>query len=93
MGCEVQVHENIDKSGMWAYHSVDGWPLDTSAEHYCTHLCHIKTTNSERFTDTAQFSHNMITKPTITYTDKIMAAIADCAKAIKKWAATTEQMK
>ena len=55
----------------------------TSPEHYRTHLCHIKTTNSERFTDTAQFSHNKITKPAITHTDKIMAAIADCNKAIK----------
>ena len=38
--------------------------------------------NSESFTDTAQFSHKNITKPTITHADKIMAAIADCSKAI-----------
>ena len=46
MRCEVQVHEKTDKRGMWAYHSVDGWYLVTSPEHYLTHLCHIKTTNS-----------------------------------------------
>ena len=52
MGCEAQVHEKTKKRGTWAYHSVDGWYLATSTEHYRTHLCHIKTTNSERFTDT-----------------------------------------
>ena len=38
MGCEVQVHEKTDKRGTWAYHSVDGWYLATSPEHYRTHL-------------------------------------------------------
>ena len=83
MGCEEQVHEKTDKRGTWAYHSVDVWYLATSLEHYRTHLCHINTTNSERFTNIAQFSHQNITKPTITHADKIMAAIADCNKAIK----------
>ena len=73
----------IDKRRTWEYHSVDGWYLATSPEHYCTHLCHIKTTKSERFTDTIQFSHQKITKPTITNADKIMAVIADCNKGIK----------
>ena len=83
IGCEVQVHEKTDKRGTWAYHLVDGWYLATSPEHYNTHLCHIKTTNSERFTDTAQFSHTNITKTTINHADKIMAAITECAKSIK----------
>jgi hypothetical protein len=83
MGCAVQVHEKTDKRGTWAYHSVDGWYLATSPEHYRTHLCHIKDTKSERFTDTAQFSHKNITRPTITQADKVMAAIADCARTIK----------
>ena len=83
MGCDVQVHKKKDKRGTWAYHSVCGWYLATSHENYCTHLCHIKTTNRERLTNTAQFRHKSITKPTITPAEKIMAAIADCAKAIK----------
>ena len=33
MVCEAQVHENTDKRGTWAYHSVDGWYLSTSPEH------------------------------------------------------------
>ena len=77
MGCAVQVHEKMDKRGTWAYHSVGGWYLATLPEHYRTHLCHIKSTKSERFKDTAQFSHKKTTRPTITHADKIMAAISD----------------
>ena len=71
MGWEVQSHENTDMRGTWAYHSIYGWYLTTSPDHYRTHLCHIRTTNSERFTNTAQFSHKNISKPTITYAEKL----------------------
>ncbi len=83
MGCAVQVHEKTDKRGTWAYHSVDGWYLSTSPEHYRTHRCHIKATKSERVLDTINFSHKNITRPTITHADKVMTAIAECAKVIK----------
>ena len=83
MGCAVQVHEKTDKRGTWSYHSVDGWYLGTSPEHYRTHRCHIQSTKSERFTDTIQFNHKNITRPTVSHADKVMAAIADCAKAIQ----------
>ena len=46
-------------------------------------MCHINDTHRERFTDTVHFSHKNITNPTVTHADKIMAAIAECAKAIK----------
>ena len=61
MGCEAQVHEKTDKRSTWAYHSVDGWYLFTSPEHYRTHNCHIKHTKSERLSDTVQFQHKRIT--------------------------------
>ena len=83
MGCAVQVHEKMDKHGTWAYHSVDGWYLATSPEHYRTHSCHIKSIKSERFTETSQVRHKKITLPTITHADNIMAAIGDCTKVIK----------
>ena len=90
MGISVQVHEKTDKRGTWAYHTVEGWYLATSPEHYRTHICHIKSTNSERFTDTIHFNHKKITRPTITHADKVMAAISDCTKAIKTWAREME---
>jgi hypothetical protein len=57
MGCEAQVHEKTDKCGTWAYHSVDGWYLFTSPEHYPTHNCHIKHTKNEQLSDTVLFQH------------------------------------
>ena len=75
--------KKTDKRGTWAFHSVDGWYIATSPEHYRTHKCHIKETKSDRFSDTVQFQHKDITNPTVTPHDKLMHALADCAKAIK----------
>jgi hypothetical protein len=83
MGCEAQVHEKTDKRGTLAYHSVDGWYMFTSPEHYRTHNCHIKHTKSERLSDTVHFQHKRITNPTITHADKMMHALADCVKALQ----------
>ena len=83
MGCNAQVHKKTGKRGIWAYHSVDGWYLFTSPERYRTHTCHIKHTKNERLSHTVQFQHKHITNPTITHADKVMLALAECAKAIK----------
>eukprot|EP00804_Cyclotella_cryptica_P002834 CCRYP_009360-RA/>CCRYP_009360-RA protein AED:0.42 eAED:0.42 QI:0/-1/0/1/-1/1/1/0/202 len=82
MGCNAQVHEKTDSRGTWAFHSVDGWYVSTSPEHYRTHRCHIKSTNSDRLSDTVHFHHKHITNPTLTPADKLMAAIADCSRAL-----------
>ena len=82
MGCNAQVHEKTDSRGTWAFHSVDGWYVNTSPEHYRTHRCHIKSTNSDRLSDTVYFHHKHITNPTLTPADKLMAAIADCSRAL-----------
>ncbi len=79
MGCEVQVHKKADKWGTWAYHSVDGWYLSTSPDHYCMHLCHIKNTSSNRLLDTIHFKHKHITNFTPTHANKIMRALSHCA--------------
>jgi hypothetical protein len=55
MGCEVQVQKKGGKWGTWAYHSIDGWYLSTSPDHYRMHLCHIKNTSSDRLLDTVHF--------------------------------------
>jgi hypothetical protein len=57
MGCAEQIHEKSDKRGTWQYHSMDGWYLYTSPNHYRMHACHIKTTKKERFTDIVDFQH------------------------------------
>jgi hypothetical protein len=81
-GCNVQVHEKADKSGTWAFHSVDGWYVQTSPEHYRTHKCHIKATNSDRLSDTVQFQHKRITNPSVSPKDKLINAIAACQQAL-----------
>jgi hypothetical protein len=83
LGCRVQVHEKTDQRGTWDFHSVDGWYLSTSPEHYRTHLCHIKSTRRDRLSDTVQFMHKNITNPTLTPADKIMNAVANCYKALR----------
>eukprot|EP00804_Cyclotella_cryptica_P005135 CCRYP_011533-RA/>CCRYP_011533-RA protein AED:0.44 eAED:0.46 QI:0/0/0/1/1/1/2/0/328 len=82
MGCNAQIHEKTDSRGTWAFHSVDGWYVNTSPEHYRTHRCHIKSTNSDRLSDTVHFHHKHITNPSLTPADKLMAAIADCPHAL-----------
>ena len=61
MGCAEQVDEISNSCGTWAYHSIDGWYLATSPDHYRTHTCHIKSTQSERLSDTVHFKHTHIT--------------------------------
>eukprot|EP00804_Cyclotella_cryptica_P028989 CCRYP_012408-RA/>CCRYP_012408-RA protein AED:0.21 eAED:0.21 QI:0/0/0/1/1/1/2/0/880 len=82
MGCNAQIHEKTDSRGTWAFHSVDELYVSTSPEHYHTHRCHIKSTNSDRLCDTVHFHHKHITNPTLTPADKLMAAIADCSQAL-----------
>ena len=84
MGCEVQVHKKSDSQGTWAFHSVDGWYLATSPEHYRTHLCHIKSTHSKKLSDTVHFKHKNITNLSLSHADKIMKAIADLANVLKR---------
>ena len=74
--------KNGQKRGTWAYHSVDGWYLSTSPEHYRAHNCYVKTTQAERLTDTILFKHKNITNPTISPLDKIMHALANCKTAL-----------
>ena len=92
MGCSVQVHEKSDARGTWAFHSIDGWYLGTSPEHYRTHRCHIKSTNSERLSDTVAFQHKSITHPSLTPADKLMQAVSACAAAIKGITAPTKDI-
>ena len=47
IGCAAQVHEKTDKRGTWSYHTVDGWYLGTLPEHYRTHRCYVRSTQSE----------------------------------------------
>ena len=79
-----QGSQKSDTCDTWAYHSVDGWYLSTSPNHYQTHLCLIKSTQSDQLSNTVHFKHKNITNPFLTHADKIMKAIADLANVLKR---------
>ena len=66
IGCEVQCHEKPGNRGTWAEHSVDGWFLGSSQEHYRAFRCFIRATRARRVCDTVQFMHRHITRPALT---------------------------
>ncbi|KAL7476565.1 hypothetical protein ACHAW6_002421 [Cyclotella cf. meneghiniana] len=82
MGCEVQIHKQMDKCSTWAFHCLYGWYLNTSSDHYCVHNCHMKSTKAERLSDTGHFHHKTITKTTLTLQAKLMQALANCKAAL-----------
>ena len=43
----------------------------------------MKSTKGERLTDTIHFNRKHITNPTITHTDKVVEAIAECVKVVQ----------
>ena len=87
MGCATQIYEKTDKPGTCTYHSVDGWYLSTSLEHYRTHLFYARAIQSKHLSGIVQFRHKHITNPTIAYAKKVTNATADCTKAINSFGA------
>ncbi len=45
-------------------------------------MCYVKATKSKCHSDTVYFKHKNITNPTITHTNKVMQALAECVKTI-----------
>lgn len=84
LGCAAQVHNASERRGTWGEHSLDGWYIGTSPEHYRCYTVHIKQTNSERVSDTVLFRHKYITRPFVTPEDRLMKAISDLKHKIQK---------
>eukprot|EP01082_Thalassiosira_pseudonana_P012372 g11214.t1 g11214 contig5:382941-386300(-) len=83
MGCAVQIHDAPEQRRTWAPHSVDGWYIGTSDEHYRCHKIFIKATRTERITDTVFFKHKYLTNPTVTPEDAVVKAAQDLTKAVQ----------
>jgi len=84
LGCAVQVHNTIERRHTWGAHSLDGWYIGTSQEHYRCYTIHVKETNSECVSDTVVFRHRYVTKPFATPADKLMKAISNLKHKITK---------
>ncbi len=63
--------------------AVDGWYLQTSPNHYWCYYIYVKSTRSERVSDTVHFKHKYITQPTLTPEDTIVKALHDLTQALK----------
>lgn len=83
MGCTVQFHIKPDKCKTWDEHSMDGWYLKISPEHYRYHIMFVKKTQSKRVTDTVFFKHKYITQPEVEPTDVIIKAYRDLRAALQ----------
>jgi hypothetical protein len=83
MGCAVQMHKRRDRQGTWAKHSIDGWHLRTSPEHYRCHIVYTNGTQSKRISDTVFFKTKFITQPTPAPANTVINAITNLTNALK----------
>ena len=81
MRCAVEIHVKPEVHKMWAPHSVSGFYVGTSFEHYQCNRIWVKGTRSIRTVDTVFFNHTYLIIPMQTKAD----GIEDGAKDLK-WA-------
>lgn len=84
LGCAVEMHESTNRRKSWDPHSLSGWYLGTSVEHYRCHKKFCKKTRSERISDTVFFQHRHITQPTVTPADQVIKAVGNLSLALRK---------
>jgi hypothetical protein len=84
MGCAVKIHEHSERRGSWVANVVDRWYLQTSPEHYQCHIVYVKSTRSERVSDTVKFKHKYIMQPTLMPEDTVVKALNDLTQALKE---------
>ena len=83
MGCAVQFHIKPSRRRTWGEHSMDGWYIKTSPEHYRCHIVFVKKTQAMRVTDTLFFKHKYITQPEVKPADIIIKAYRDLTSALQ----------
>ncbi len=83
IGCAVQLHEKPKRRKTFGEHSVDGFYIYTSPDHYRCSVIFVKKTRQCRISDTVYFKHKYLTQPTVTAKDRIMKAILDLTAAIR----------
>ena len=72
LGCAVQIHDSTNRRKTWDPHSLSGWYLGTSTEHYRCHIVFCTKTRAERISDTVFFQHRYLTQPVVTPVDMVM---------------------
>ena len=75
MGCLCHVHVKMDNRNTWEFHTLKGYYLLTSGDHYCTHNMFIIDTKAKQLSDTVTFLHRNIIHPIITHADCVIDAM------------------
>jgi hypothetical protein len=83
-GIKVQAHLRPEERDSWAPHTIDGWYIGPSLEHYRWHRIWIPSTNSERIIQTLTWLPHAINMPTATSTDIAIAVAQDLTHALQQ---------
>ncbi|KAL7481119.1 hypothetical protein ACHAW6_006805 [Cyclotella cf. meneghiniana] len=83
LGCAVQIQEKPSRRKTWDPHSVDGWYVGMSTEHYRCFRVYHKETRAERVSDTVFFKHQYITVPKVTRADALIKAAKELTSVIR----------
>ena len=75
MGCSCHVHVKIDDCNTWDFHTLKGYYLFTSDDHYRMHKIFIKDTKAKQLSDTVTFLHRNITHSIIIHADRAIDAM------------------
>ncbi len=81
-GTEVLVHLKPSRQKSWSFHASNGWYIGPSLKHYSCIRTIMVGTGGERLTNTFHFKHHAMPIPTITPTDRIIAATRHLTDAI-----------
>ena len=74
-GCKVEMYEMPSVRETWAPHTVSGFYIGNSWEHYRNHMVWVKDTKSVRAEETVFFKHKYLTQPTITTSNDLSQAV------------------
>jgi len=91
LGCAVEMHVQPDVRETWAAHSVSGFNVGTSFQHYRCYSIWVKNTRSVRVGNTIFFKHKYLTMPTLTTADALLKAAHDMTTALLGGVTTTNQ--
>ena len=69
------MHTKTSAHPSWDFRAKDGWNVGVSLEHYWCLLIDVKDTKSDKVSDTVEFLHHYLTKPTLTNDDRVLHEI------------------
>jgi hypothetical protein len=84
MGSAVQMHESTNRQITWDPHSLNGWYLGTSTEHYRCGKIFCRKTRSQQISDTVFFQYCYITWQSGNTQRQIVKAVGDLTSALQQ---------